>query len=796
MRRRQFISTLPIAAASPALARSSHRHAAGHEPGWASIRAARELRLAELASSQVIVTGQADLESLGPCTGKEGPKTLLFQDGAKIGGSARLICNNGGEPVLARPGDMAVAHPMGADVWRLVWDKGNTLVTKDASADRKDGRPGVRFSLPDDDNTAAPGFVYNGGDAIPKFYCKAIIVTSPGNQVQFAAQIANGTAQSPRAARAGDLASLYAWAFNEDGSHDTVLGKQARKDEGGLNHNQYFDYIGRLGYVSIVAAETSTRTARGGLVQFCTTPRGKVSSFASGWFSPSGNLCVAGRGRFEDGAWDYEAGRVKGPAVYPFAQILENGCRQSPGGFNPMHHDGWANLSISGSDKGDNAAIAIRKYGEWASTGFDLALDHAAGELQLGMVKGGAKTWRWGFALDGHLMPVQDGETDLGAPERRLRLVYASELSAERSSDGTVMQARAAAGRFTSDLLFLHAEAPASRGFNFWRGRAAGSNQCAARGDGHVQAQAFDTGGAGFSELLEWSDGNPKGEDRVGLTVVLEGEKIRPARAEDPPERILGVVSGRPGVIGNAASLFWRKKYALDAFGRRVMQKRPYVHWFDKQIVPRQVERERIASERVRPLKTEVVMVEESEPRLVQVNGKWVQRTVKVQRPHERPVVRTEPLHDEEGRPVFEPRPRCDAEGRPVLDPLTGAQLVDRVPVMVSVPVYDEERLLERRSSFVDTEDVEVRGVYHCHPADAPPPGVVIPASAERFELEEPVLNPDFDESLVYTPREQRPEWAPVSYMGQEYVRDGQPVGTRWIRMREAAPGVARWLVR
>lgn len=799
MRRRQFISTLPIAAATPALSGSVAGGGGPPNPrGWVTVQAEREVRLADQASGQVILAGTGPVTSFGPCTGLEGPRTLLFRDGGRIGedGSARLICNNGGLHVLARPGDMATAHPMGGDVWRLVWDKGNTLVTKDAGADRGDGQSATRFSVPDDADTAAPSFVYNGADAVPKFYCKAIFVTSPGNQVQFAAQIANGTAASPRAARTGDAASLYAWAFNEDGSRDTTLGRQAMGDEGGLNHNQYFDYIGRLGYVSIMAAETSTPAARGGVVQFATTPVGKVSSFISGWFSDSGNLCVAGRGRFEDGAWDYAAGRVKGPAAYPFAPVTEPGRRMSPGGFNPLDHRGWGNLSISASDKADNAAIAMRKYGEWSSTGFDLALDHKAGELQLGMVKGGTRTWRWGFDLDGHLAPVEDAAVDLGSEARRLRLVYTGELSAERPSDGTVIEARASGGRFTSDLLFLHSAAPANRGFNFWRGRAAGSNQCAARGDGHIHAQAFDTGGAGFSEFLEWSDGNPKNEDRVGLTVVLEGDKIRPARAEDPPERILGVVSGRPGVVGNAASLFWRKKYVLDAFGRRRMRRRVYVHWFEKRIEPRQVEREEKVSERVRPLKTELVMVEESEPRLVQVDGKWVQKTVKVQRPHERPVVRAEPLHDETGQPLYETRPRRDGEGRIVLDLASGRPVIDRVPVMVSVPVYDEERDAERRRTWVDTEDVEVKGAYHCYPADAIPAGIRAPGRAERFELEEPVLNPDFDERQAYTPREDRPEWASVSYMGQEFVREGQPVGPLWVRMGETSPGVAQWLVR
>ncbi len=204
----------------------------------------------------------------------------------------------------------------------------------------------------------------------------------------------------------------------------------------------------------------------------------------------------------------------------------------------------------------------------------------------------------------------------------------------------------------------------------------------------------------------------------------------------------------------------------------------------------------REVSERIRPIRTETVMVEESEPRLVEVDGRWVQRMVQVKRPHERTVVRTQPLHDEEGRAVYETRARLDADGRPVLDLHTGLPIVDRAPVVVSVPVYDDEQDVTRRQTYVDVEDVEVKGAYCCFPADAIPAGVAPPEQAQVFELEEPALNPDFDEARSYASREDRPEWAAISFLGQELIRRGQPVGARWVRMGEPSPGIEQWLVR
>lgn len=63
--------------------------------------------------------------------------------------------------------------------------------------------------------------------------------------------------------------------------------------------------------------------------------------------------------------------------------------------------------------------------------------------------------------------------------------------------------------------------------------------------------------GADYAEYFEWADGNPDGEDHVGLIVTLDGEKIRIANPED---EVLGVVSGTAMVLGDNAEWEWRQK--------------------------------------------------------------------------------------------------------------------------------------------------------------------------------------------------------------------------------------------
>ena len=71
-------------------------------------------------------------------------------------------------------------------------------------------------------------------------------------------------------------------------------------------------------------------------------------------------------------------------------------------------------------------------------------------------------------------------------------------------------------------------------------------------------------GGADYAEYFEWADNNPDAEDRRGISVVLDGDKIREAVAGEDP---IGVISGNPSVVGDAAWNKWNGKYLRDDFG-------------------------------------------------------------------------------------------------------------------------------------------------------------------------------------------------------------------------------------
>ena len=83
-------------------------------------------------------------------------------------------------------------------------------------------------------------------------------------------------------------------------------------------------------------------------------------------------------------------------------------------------------------------------------------------------------------------------------------------------------------------------------------------------------SQSFGASGADFAEMFEWLDGNTNNEDRRGLFVTLDGDKIRLANSDD--DYILGVVSAIPTVIGDTASEEWHGKYKTDVFGNRLTE--------------------------------------------------------------------------------------------------------------------------------------------------------------------------------------------------------------------------------
>jgi len=94
-------------------------------------------------------------------------------------------------------------------------------------------------------------------------------------------------------------------------------------------------------------------------------------------------------------------------------------------------------------------------------------------------------------------------------------------------------------------------------------------------------------------------------------------------------------------------------------------------------------------------------------------------------------------------------------------------------------------------------------GKHHTYREGGVPEDVVVPSNATTSSIdsngnpyEHRRLNTDYDPTIPYVPREDRPEWDAIGLMGKLRIRKGQPTGTRWIKMRNISETVEEWLVR
>jgi hypothetical protein len=134
-------------------------------------------------------------------------------------------------------------------------------------------------------------------------------------------------------------------------------------------------------------------------------------------------------------------------------------------------------------------------------------------------------------------------------------------------SDGTT-----AGGTFTSNTLVLDAGgqfgagSPGSGTGPIGGGSSAGASAIAGsagKGNIYIETGTVFSGSADYAELFEWDDGNSNSADRRGFFVSLvNGNKI-----EIGNTNIVGIVSARPVILGDAAMLGWHGRYILDDFG-------------------------------------------------------------------------------------------------------------------------------------------------------------------------------------------------------------------------------------
>lgn len=150
------------------------------------------------------------------------------------------------------------------------------------------------------------------------------------------------------------------------------------------------------------------------------------------------------------------------------------------------------------------------------------------------------------------------GTTAFGSYSRAQNVATISQGYAQTTIGGYNVAQGSVGSSLTSDSAFIIGNGTMSARGDAFRVTWAGNATC----DG-----AFTGGGADYAESFEWEDGNPDNEDRVGYFVELANEdqiKLFETEGDEP----LGIVSGRPAVIGDEGANRWVNKYVTDDWGR------------------------------------------------------------------------------------------------------------------------------------------------------------------------------------------------------------------------------------
>ncbi|WP_455392364.1 DUF6519 domain-containing protein [[Eubacterium] cellulosolvens] len=248
-------------------------------------------------------------------------------------------------------------------------------------------------------------------------------------------------------------------------------------------------------------------------------------------------------------------------------------------------------------------------------------------------------------------------------------------------------------------------------------------------------AQTRKGGSIDYAEYFESTDGK---EILPGTSVVLEGDKIRTAKRNETP---IGIISSNPLIVGNDP-IEWPKKYLRDEFGNIIIEK-----YKEEIMVPK---KEKVKQERQK-LEKKMITEEIVKTEIIKKGRKYCQQEIK------------EKIGKEIEEPVFKEVKLYDAKGKEVIGK-------HRIPVMET---YTEE---------IEAVDDNGEPIF---------------VGSGKFIIKKRLkLNPEYNESLRYIPRDSRPEWNCVGLVGQLPLRKGQPVADNWVKMMDISDEVELWLIK
>jgi hypothetical protein len=116
--------------------------------------------------------------------------------------------------------------------------------------------------------------------------------------------------------------------------------------------------------------------------------------------------------------------------------------------------------------------------------------------------------------------------------------------------------------------------------------------------------------------------------------------------------------------------------------------------------------------------------------------------------------------------------------------------------------IMEDHDVVEWEETITD-EDGNTSTKQHSYESHNIPEGITVPEDAtikthdeNGAKFQHYQLNPAWNPDSEYVNRENRPEWNIIGLLGQVKILKGQPVGDRWIKMRDVSDTVEEWFIR
>ena len=224
--------------------------------------------------------------------------------------------------------------------------------------------------------------------------------------------------------------------------------------------------------------------------------------------------------------------------------------------YDPVSTAGAGYAVIWASDNGGTNTSFATIEGVTTSAG------NRTGDIKFNTSSAGAPTEKMRITSGGYTKASNNG-TYRGATDPYHEFVQTA------NDRNTIFRSTNAS--YTSNILLLDAVRSANSAYSFLFANSGDNTdrEFDLIGDGNGKCDgAWTGGGADYAEYFEWEDGNINNEDRRGMSVSLIDNKIKIA---EQGEAIIGVISGNPSIVGDAAWNKWSGKYLKDDFGSYIL---------------------------------------------------------------------------------------------------------------------------------------------------------------------------------------------------------------------------------